>query len=182
MTGRLTRREFIVSSGRTFLGVAALGALAGPALAAVEARKGKLVAACGIFCGSCPVMLADDGADKGKKGSKCTGCANKKANQCVISKCCKKNNVEVCSLCKKYPCAEIKSFHANGKPYKIMAAHNLDVIKEQGLAKWLEAQDSRWRCTKCSKPVAWDAKACKKCGTALKTIEDDVLTQNLGKG
>ena len=39
-----------------------------------------------------------------------------------------------------------------------------------------------WRCPKCSKPVAWDVKTCKKWGTALKTIEDDVLTLNLGKG
>ena len=62
-----------------------------------------------------------------------------------------------------------------------MAAHNLDVIKEQGLAKWLVEQDARWRCPKCGKPVAWDAKACKKCGAALKTIDEDVVAMNLGK-
>jgi hypothetical protein len=177
---KVSRREFIVSSGRTVLAAAAVGMFAGASLAATEPRKGKLVAACGIYCGSCPVMVGDEGGDKGKKASKCTGCANKK-NPCAILKCAKKNNVEVCSLCKKYPCTEIKSFHANGKPYKIMAAHNLDVIKELGLAKWLQEQDIRWRCTKCSKPVAWDAKMCRKCGTALKTIDDDVLAMNQGK-
>ena len=46
MTGsKITRREFIVSSGRTTLAAATFGVFAAPALAATEPRKGKLVAA-----------------------------------------------------------------------------------------------------------------------------------------
>jgi len=93
----------------------------------------------------------------------------------------KKNNVETCGECKKYPCDEIKKFHANGKPYKTYAAHSLDVIKEKGLAKWVDEQEARWKCPKCGKPVAWDDKACKKCGAPLKNVEDEVAALSANK-
>lgn len=115
----------------------------------------------------------------GKSGGKCPGCASKPSNACPIAKCAKAHRVETCGQCSQYPCADIKAFHKGKAPYRAMAAHNLDVIKEKGLPAWLEEQDKRWRCEKCAGEVAWNAKACGRCNATLKTVDDDVKALGL---
>lgn len=51
----------------------------------------KLIAYCGLYCGSCKSYL------KGK----CPGCReNEKATWCAIRKCCAENNYQSCADCK----------------------------------------------------------------------------------
>lgn len=52
-----------------------------------------LVAYCGLYCGACKRYLSGG----------CPGCdKNEKASWCGVRKCCKENNLENCSECKKF--------------------------------------------------------------------------------
>ena len=53
----------------------------------------KLVAFCGLYCGSCKKYLAD----------KCPGCANNiKATWCKLRTCCMSKNIKSCAECSEY--------------------------------------------------------------------------------
>lgn len=62
-----------------------------------------LIAACGLYCGSCGSYLKE----------KCGGCAkNESATWCAVRKCCIENNFKSCADCKKFPDArECKMFN-----------------------------------------------------------------------
>ncbi len=53
----------------------------------------SLIAACGLYCGSCGTYLKE----------KCKGCAkNESAAWCKVRKCCIKNNYKSCADCKTF--------------------------------------------------------------------------------
>lgn len=54
----------------------------------------NLVAACGLYCGSCGSYLRE----------KCPGCAkNDGATWCAVRKCCAENAYATCAECRKFP-------------------------------------------------------------------------------
>lgn len=53
----------------------------------------KLIAACGLYCGSCKKYILN----------KCPGCdANVKATWCKTRTCCKELNIQSCAECNSY--------------------------------------------------------------------------------
>jgi rubrerythrin len=52
---------------------------------------------------------------------------------------------------------------------------NMEMIRQNGLSKWLEAQQQRWRCTNCGAYHSWWDETCPQCGQAVANFKADVL-------
>jgi len=102
---------------------------------------------------------------------KCLGCKSGRTagwcSKCKIKQCAKGRGLGFCSQCDEYPCAKLKAFHNCGRDYRLLAAKNLEEIKEKGAQKWLAEQKARWSCPQCRARFSWRDDVCKKCGREL---------------
>ena len=65
----------------------------------------KLIAYCGLYCGSCPMY----------QNNKCSGCKNDKSkNDCEIRNCCIEKNLTNCARCREFKnfkeCRKLNNF------------------------------------------------------------------------
>ena len=94
------------------------------------------------------------------------GCA-----RCILRKCAReKMKVEFCFECEKYPCLKykiqriaIKYFFQKRLPHLKTIAPNQEMIKKEGVEKWLQDQQKQWQCTECSKELSWYKNTCQSC-------------------
>lgn len=106
-------------------------------------KKYETIGCCGIDCGLCPRFHT-------KGDSVCPGCGalnfKEKHPSCGCLTCCViKNGLEVCSVCKDYPC---KRFDSKGENYDSFVTHkkmftNLDFIKSNGIECFIDQQKIR---------------------------------------
>ena len=107
-------------------------------------KKHFTLGCCGIDCGLCPRFYTDG-------DSRCPGCGGPNFNEvhpsCGILNCCfKKHKLEVCSLCKEFPCDKYKdkekvekdSFVTCKKIFK-----NFEFIKTNGINVFIKEQKVR---------------------------------------
>jgi len=106
-------------------------------------KKHPTIGCCGIDCGLCPQYYTDG-------SSCCPGCGGegfeKKRPSCGMITCCvKKKGLEACGECDDYPCGKFDKFTGCGDSFvshrKMMP--NLEFIKENGFAAFLEQQEKR---------------------------------------
>lgn len=101
------------------------------------------IGCCGIDCGLCPRYYT-------KGDSVCPGCGGlnfgEKHPSCGFLNCCvHKNALEVCSLCKDFPC---KRFDKERNGYDSFVTHrkiftNHDFIRKQGVDRFIDQQKMR---------------------------------------
>jgi len=105
-------------------------------------KKYFTIGCCGIDCGLCPRFYTEG-------SSRCPGCAgpdffNKHPSCSFITCCVKEKNLEACGQCKKFPCTK---FEREGKTDSFVTHRkifiNHDLIKKEGLAKFLGQQRQR---------------------------------------
>ena len=184
----VTRREFLnksTAAATGFMGVCMCGKLCGTASAAAAGSgKFQYEGYCGDYCGACSVMIESEKAAK-KADIKCYGCKQNKPNGgpggCQIKQCAVKKGVSSCVKCKEYPCEKLRKYHNtskskqdNTKPgYTLLAAYNLERIKEVGATKWLAEQKERWTCAKCKARFSWKDQKCPKCGCEILTADQE---------
>lgn len=106
-------------------------------------KKLSTIGCCGIDCGLCPKFYTNG-------DSVCPGCGGldfkEKHPSCGFFTCCViKNNYEVCSYCKDYPC---KRFEKEKRGYDSFVTHrkvfsNLDFIKTEGIDDYIDQQSIR---------------------------------------
>ena len=101
----------------------------------------ELIAYCGLPCHSCPILLATQEPDPGKKHelrvqiawqieqrygirlradqiTDCDGCSTEGGRlyagckDCLIRPCAKERGVKTCAHCNDYPCEKVKAFFA----------------------------------------------------------------------
>ena len=108
-----------------------------------EIRKDiGLIAACGIYCGSC---------GKFRKG-KCPGCKdNNKANWCKIRTCCLGKEINNCSFCEEFPdpkaCGKYNNFVARAIEFVFITDRLLCIekLKAEGNEKFVQIMsDNGW--------------------------------------
>lgn len=170
----VSRRAFLLHAGcAACLGACAISAAAAPGPAGLA----RPYSCCGLYCHACRIYL-DGRAAKKPTNAACTGCNSatprKGATDCAVRACCRKHGVDICALCREYPCERIRAFHANGKPYRALAARNLDRIKAGGLPAWMKEQETRWRCPACRTPFAWNDETCATCKADLTSCADEL--------
>ena len=108
-----------------------------------------LMAPCGMNCGICMAYL--------REKNRCEGCnieSPQKAKHCVVCKirnCPEKKEVSAfCSDCCKYPCARLRQLDKRYKAkYSMSMIENLDRIRDFGLDRFMETENSRWVCPRC---------------------------------
>jgi hypothetical protein len=111
-------------------------------------KKYPTIGVCGLDCGMCPRYYT-------KGTSRCPGCAGPdffdKHPSCSFITCCvKKKNLEVCSECLDFPCSKFKSEEeyqqlneSSSYPSSKRVIRNLNIIKEDGIKKFIERQKKR---------------------------------------
>ncbi|MBN1429103.1 MAG: DUF3795 domain-containing protein [Anaerolineae bacterium] len=145
---------------------------------------------CGLYCGACDILVANWygaveelaqawGVDPNdlrchgcKSGVVCAHCEN-----CAIRQCAQSRAISFCCECEEYPCAGLMEFRYDGSGHHALALRNLRFIYEQGLERWLEAQQARWTCPTCGAGFGWYDQKCRHCGATLYDCESEA--QNL---
>jgi len=122
-----------------------------------------LIAPCGLNCGICMAYL--------RKRNRCVGCnieSPEKPNHCSVCKI--KNCTErpdgsrFCFDCTKYPCTRLKNMDKRYRTrYSMSMIENLNGIKDLGLDRFMEFENTRWVCPKCGNPICVHNKRCYRC-------------------
>lgn len=141
---------------------------------------------CGLYCGACEVLIANKNGEVEKlakawnmktKELRCHGCKTETTASfcatCDVKKCAENKKVDFCFQCNEYPCARLVEFKNDKYPHHSVVLKNLDSIREKGINKWLEEQETRWSCPGCGMKFSWYDKVCKKCGEKLYSCEDE---------
>jgi hypothetical protein len=58
---------------------------------------GKLIGACGFYCGSCPDYIQGN----------CKGCYEQEGNECFTRSCVLSKSINFCGECEQFPCETI---------------------------------------------------------------------------
>ena len=182
----VSRRGFLDSSGKMVVGAAAAGLLCEAAEGAAKKPRARCDAYCGLYCGACANLIRSANARK-PSDVKCLGCKSAKppkwGSTCKIKACAKERGHDFCSQCKDYPCEKLHDFHYCGRDYRLLGAHNCEVIRDKGPEAWLKERKKRWTCPKCGTRFSWNDETCPKCGAKLFSAkqEADALRKKAGK-
>ncbi len=134
-----------------------------------EQRYLGLIAACGMNCGLCIGYL--------REKKPCGGCFKKddlnKPNvcrSCAIVNCefLKKTESGFCYDCEKFPCSGLKRLDKRYRTkYRMSMIDNLNFIKENGMERFLENEQSWWTCDICGSGICVHRDFCLNCKTEL---------------
>ncbi|MFW9995827.1 MAG: DUF3795 domain-containing protein [Candidatus Odinarchaeota archaeon] len=146
----------------------------------------QLDAYCGLYCGACFVMKANETGRGEELASQwnlepedvyCNGCKSGtlfiNCRGCQLRECAVARNVSFCYQCQDYPCKDFSAF-TKAKPHIIEVIENLEYIKQYGRVKWLETQEKRWSCANCGEKYSWYDQVCDNCGEKLEGYEEPV--------
>jgi hypothetical protein len=141
-------------------------------------------AACGIYCGACPLWRAShDAAEKFAPpdrarpgGDTCAGCRSdhlsKYCLDCEFRTCVVEKGLATCADCDEMPCERLRSFAADGVPHHAGVVSSLALLRRQGMDNWYENQRRRWSCSSCKTQFEWYSKTCVCCGATVPGFEE----------
>ena len=132
--------------------------------------KKELIAPCGMVCAVCSGYLAlkHDVKEKGVRMAYCKGCRPRDKKCAFLKKRCElllNKNVEFCYECEEFPCKNLKHIDNRYQTFFHMSLiDNLQFIKENGLAEFLENQRKKWQCPDCGEVLCCHNGICFSCG------------------
>jgi len=135
--------------------------------------KEELIAPCGMNCGICSSYLAfkNDIRSRGIKMPYCAGCRPRDKQCAFLKKKCNRlleGQVEYCYQCDDFPCANLlkvdTKYRAN---FRMSMVENLEYIRENGVGRFLEREEAKWRCPQCGAVVCCHNGVCFSCGLDL---------------
>ena len=128
-----------------------------------------LIAPCGMNCALCVSYLAmqNDLKKKGFNKKYCPGCVPRGKNCLFMRDSCEKVGkglVRFCFECGDFPCKRLKALDKRYREkYHMSMIHNLESIKEQGMAGFLKNQEEKWRCPDCGGTICCHNGLCFSC-------------------
>jgi hypothetical protein len=134
---------------------------------------------CGIYCGACLILLATKTGELDET-QQCYGCKSEKptgfCSTCGIKACAQRKSYEFCDECSELKTCEVmqKLISDTQYPYGHCVLKNMQMIREEGLPKWLEMQDKRWRCRNCDAVNSWYQETCPQCGQTVTSYKEDL--------
>ncbi len=166
-----------------------------------EFRNKKLMAPCGLYCGTCGVYIAmrdDNEKFKGVMGNlygtppeqtSCCGCmqADPPENlyyfckSCDIRSCVKSKDFYSCHQCSDWPCDMIKNFGlATGRnvmmrTIPIWREKVAELGDEEGSVEWARSECERYHCSSCGAPLFRGAQRCRACKHSVAEELDGAL-------
>ncbi len=131
---------------------------------------GQLIAPCGMNCGLCFSYLAmkNDLKKKGFARKYCPGCGPRGQHCTFMSHQCHlvgEGLVRFCHECGDFPCRRLKGLDKRYRTkYHMSMIENLRFIKEQGMQRFLEKEEAKWRCPECGGTICCHNGLCLGCG------------------
>lgn len=145
----------------------------------MEERK-KLVAPCGVYCGICPVYIADKGNlerlkeriatafNVSTKEVLCDGCRSGRVflgdADCTVKPCALAKGVEGCFACDAFPCKNIED---RPDPIRRVILRSVPALKELGIDSFVEQEEEHYRCPHCGYRLFMGARRCRNCNNAV---------------
>lgn len=140
----------------------------------------ELIAACGLYCGSCGIHLATQENDTEKllmyaivlnqslSETLCDGCrAEHKsahcAHMCTFIKCTFEKGIDFCGACPEFPCKELLTFQSK-MPHRVEILESQNRLKEVGWEQWLIQMKENYSCPRCDTINSSYHLTCRKCG------------------
>ncbi|MHA1135928.1 MAG: DUF3795 domain-containing protein [Candidatus Thorarchaeota archaeon] len=128
--------------------------------------KSELIAPCGNNCATC-VGYFGYTMSGAKRKHTCPGCREANKNCAFLKQHCEllaKNKVEFCHECSDYPCSHLlKLQDTYTKKYDVNIIENLDFIRDNGMEKFLRAQEKKFKCPTCSGTICVHTNRCYSC-------------------
>ena len=123
-----------------------------------------LIAPCGMNCGICMAYL--------REKNKCVGCnveSPQKAKHCLVCKiknCSERTgSSRFCFTCTKYPYTGLRQLDKRCRTkYSMSMIENLNAIRDFGLDRFMDIENTRWVCPKCGNPICIHNGKCYQCG------------------
>jgi hypothetical protein len=123
----------------------------------------SLIAPCGMNCGTCIAFLRDR--------NKCPGCRIESEKpvtciRCIVKSCesLKKTESGFCYDCTEFPCKRIIQLDKRYRTkYRTSFIENLNMIKVEGIGKFLIFEAERRRCPACGSVVSVHKDYCLNC-------------------
>jgi hypothetical protein len=138
---------------------------------------------CGLNCGACHTLIANEQQDEKwlktmaeQRNVKvedlyCHGCKTDVTaffcTNCRMRACAREKGLEFCVDCADYPCEMITNFRNDDRAHHSAVFHNLKLIKEVGVKKWLAEEAGRWACKECGTRFGWYSETCTNCGAVV---------------
>ncbi len=129
-----------------------------------------LIAPCGMNCGICSNYLAMkyDVKSQGLRMPYCTGCRPRGKNCAFLKKKCDllgNGRVQYCYECADFPCKHMVPLNKRySERYHMSMIENLNCIKENGIKKFLEKEEEKWKCPECGGVISCHNGICFSCG------------------
>lgn len=130
-----------------------------------------------MYCAICSNYLVQ--VNKLKRSS-CSGC-RVRGEKCtyLFEKCTGINHgvnisqsTPFCFECKQYPCRQLRRMDRRYRQnYGMSVVHNLDMIRDGGLEKFIESQDQKHRCKTCNGLISIHNQKCFNCDTITKLVD-----------
>ena len=132
----------------------------------------ELIAPCGINCALCGGYLAlrYNVKSKGIRMPYCKGCRPRDKECSFLKKRCElllDNKVRFCYECKDFPCGNLIKLDDNDKPktgFRVSMIENLEFIKSNGITKFLNREQEKWKCPECGQVICCHNGVCFNCG------------------
>ncbi len=141
---------------------------------------------CGLYCGACAVLVANESGEIEKKAKewgekpadlRCFGCKSNTnsvyCRECELKQCAESKKVEFCFKCDEFPCERLVVFKNDKNPHHSIVLKNLEHICKNGVTNWLEEQHIRWSCRGCGTKFSWYDKICTSCGEKVYNCQDE---------
>lgn len=126
----------------------------------------KLLAPCGINCGTCVAFFGYTMSGKKRKHS-CCGCWIRKNPCAFIKKKCEKlanKKIDYCFECDDFPCEVIEKLDSQYvEKYGMSLVENLKDMSK-GIDEYLKNEKERWKCPSCEGVICVHNKKCYSCG------------------
>jgi len=129
----------------------------------------QLIAPCGMNCSLCIAYQFRE-KDLNKQGfhrKYCPGCLPRGENCTHMGNKCDllgQGLVRYCFECESFPCQRLKSLDKRYRTkYHLSMIENLKNIKEYGIAKFLEGEETKWRCPDCGSVICCHNGLCLNC-------------------
>ena len=126
----------------------------------------KLIAPCGINCGTCIAFFGYTMSGKKRKYS-CSGCWSRERPCAFIKRRCKKfanKLIQYCFECADFPCGTLETLDKRYREkYGLSLVENLEYIQKKGIKEFLKNEHEKWKCPKCGGLVCVHNKKCYTC-------------------
>jgi hypothetical protein len=129
----------------------------------------ELIAPCGMNCAVCSGYLAykNDVKKRGVMMPYCEGCRPRDKKCAFLKKRCellRDNKVKFCYECKDFPCEKLGHIDKRYQTFfRMSLIGNLEFIKKNGMSRYLETQEDKWRCPTCGGAICCHNGLCFNC-------------------